>query len=73
MHQILRHNQPIIPNKSLARRRDTLLAVLCERQVADARVTAAERPFGFAVAGDEAAGRHFTVCFSPVISFFGDD
>lgn len=64
MHQILRHNQPIIPNKSLARRRDTLLAVLCEREVADARVTAVQRPFGFAVADDEAAGWHY-LCFPP--------
>lgn len=59
MHQIFRHNQSIIPNETLPRRCDPFLAVRSEREVRDAGVSAIERPFGFAVADDEAAGWHF--------------
>ena len=59
MRQILRHNQSVIPNETLPRRCDPFLAVRSEREVRDAGVSAIERPFGFAVADDEAARWHF--------------
>lgn len=64
MRQLLRHNQPVITHKTLACCRDTFLAVGCEREVADTRVSAIEGPFGFAVADDEAAGGWHFLFFS---------
>lgn len=59
MHQILRHNQSIVTNEALPSRCDPFLAVRSEREVRDAGMPAIERPFGFAVTDDEAAGWHF--------------
>lgn len=60
MNQLPRHNQPIIPDQSLSRGFYTLLAVLGQRQVRRAGVSAVQGPGGFAVADYEAAGGHFS-------------
>lgn len=54
MRQLLRDNQPVITHETLTSCCDTFLAVGCEREVTDTRVSAIEGPFGFAVADDEA-------------------
>ena len=51
------HNQAIRPDHGLARGQDALLAVGCERDVGAARMLAAQRPLGLAVADDEDFGR----------------
>lgn len=60
MNQFPRRNQPIIPNQCLPSRLNPFLPVRCKRQIRDARVSAIEGPFGFAVADYEASWGHFS-------------
>jgi len=55
VEELLRHDQPVVPDEGAARRRDALLAVGRERDVGVARVLAVERPLRLAVADDEDA------------------
>lgn len=58
MRQVPRHDQSVAAYERLAGGLDPLLAVGCQRQIGDAGVAPVQRPFGLAVAGNEAAGYH---------------
>lgn len=62
MDQLLGRDQPVVPDKCLPCCLDSLLAVFCQGEVRHSRVPAVQRPLGFAVANDEAAGRHVGNC-----------
>ncbi len=51
------HNQAIVANEGFAGSPDTPLAILCERDVGPASVSAVQRPLRLAMAGDEDSGR----------------
>lgn len=53
VYQLVRDNEAIVANKSLAGCADSLLAIGSEGDVGTARVFAAEGPFCFAVADEE--------------------
>jgi len=56
MSQLLRHNQSIVADQSLARGTNSPLASGCKRDVTGAGVAAVQGPLGLTVADDENAG-----------------
>lgn len=53
MRQLLRHDQPVVPDQGSTRGSDALLAIGSQGKFRDARVSAVERPLGLAVTDDE--------------------
>lgn len=68
MCQVLRHDQSIVTHECLARSQDAFFTIGCQRDIADARMAAIERPFRLSVADDEDAWScHCSSCCRRVV------